>query len=154
MPDRVIGIINGPRGSVLLAVAWVCALHGVAYTPLTDGPITIPIGLQALSEVIPLEVYGVLWFVTAILTVIGAFRGKNGRQRDHADAWGYGLSAGMFAAWGFSYVAGWTVALSNGAPSRAWVTGCIYLAFAVVITAAARMTNPRTTGRRRRRGRP
>lgn len=143
MPDRVIGFINGPRGSVLLAIAWVCGLHGIAYTPITDGPSEIPIGLKALSEVIPLEVYGFLWFAAAILALLGSIRSRKGKQRDHADAWGFGVSAGMFAAWGFSYMGGWLVALSDGIPSRSWINGCVYLALAVIATAASRMTNPR-----------
>lgn len=151
MPDRVIGFINGPRGSVLFAISWVCLLHGIAYTPVTDGPIEIPVGLKALSEVVPLEVYGWLWFVAALLTAIGAVRTRKGRQRDHADAWGFGVSAGMFAAWGFSYMGGWLVSLSNDIPSRSWITGCIYLAMAVIATAASRMTNPRPGPKRGRR---
>lgn len=151
MPDRIVGFINGPRGSVLLAIAWVCALHGVAYTPITDGPIEIPLGLQALSIVIPLEVYGVLWFVAAALALAGAIRTRTGGQHDHADAWGFGVSAGMFAAWGFSYVSGWILAVSEGIPSRSWITGCLYLCLAVIATAAARMSNPRGTRPKRRR---
>lgn len=151
MPDRVVSIINGPRGSVLLAMSWLCALHGVAYTPLSEGPIEVPLGLQSLGEVVPLEVYGFLWFIAAVLAFLGAFRSRLGRQRDHADAWGFGVAAGLFAAWGTAYIGGWAVAVSDGIPSRSWITGGLYLCLAVIATAAARMTNPRPGPKRRRR---
>lgn len=142
MPDRIIRGINGPRGSVLLAAAWVCALHGIAYTPLTSGPIELPVGLAALSEVLPLVAYGVLWSIAACITILGAFRSRAGAQRDHADAWGFGAATGMFLAWGLAYVSGWIIATMDGIPSRSWVTGGLYIAVAVIVAASARMTNP------------
>lgn len=145
MPDRIIRGINGPRGSVLLAAAWVCALHGAAYTPLTEGPIELPVGLAALSEVVPLVAYGVLWSIAACITILGAFRSRAGAQRDHADAWGFGAAAGMFAVWGFAYIGGWIVSVTDGIPSRSWITGGLYIAVAVIVAASARMTNPSPT---------
>lgn len=142
MPDRIVHRLNGPRGSVLLAAAWVCALHGAAYTPITRGPVELPLGLEALSEVVPLVAYGALWLVAALLATAGAFRTRSGRQRDHADAWGFGAAAGLFAAWGIAYIGGWLVALGNGIPSRSWITGGLYVAVAVIVAASARMTNP------------
>lgn len=142
MPDRIVRRINGPRGSVLIAAAWVCGLHGVAYTPLTTGPIELPLGLESLSQVVPLVAYGALWFVAALLTFAGAFRARDGRQRDFADAWGFGAATGMFMAWGIAYLGGWVVAYLDGVPSRSWITGGLYIALAVIVAASARMTNP------------
>lgn len=148
MPDRIVRRLNGPRGSVLLAAGWVCALHGVAYTPITGGPAEVPLALEVLSRAVPLVVYGFLWFAAALLALLGAFRSRGGRQRDHADAWGFGAAAGMFLAWGLAYLSGWVIAVMDGQVSRTWITGGLYLAVAVIVAAAARMTNP--TGRRAR----
>lgn len=145
MPDRILRGLNGPRGSVLLAAALVCILHGIAYTPLTDGPVDTPLALEVLSEFIPLEVYGIAWFVAGTFAIVGAFRDRRGRQRDHADAWGFGAVTGMFIAWGLTYVSGWIIATTDGQPSRSWITGGLYIAVAVIVAASARMTNP--TGR-------
>lgn len=142
MPDRVLRGLNGPRGSTLLAAAWLCALHGIAYTPLSSGPLMLPRGLEAVSEFVPLVAYGVLWFIAAALAVFGAFRARSGRQRDHADAWGFGAVASMFAGWGVAYLGGWVAAVADGEPSRSWITGGLYIALAVIVAASARMTNP------------
>lgn len=142
MPDRLVRRLNGPRGSVLLAAAWVCALHGLAYTPLTGGPITPPLALDVLSRFVPLVVYGCLWFAAGALAAIGAFTDRRGAQRDHPDAWGYGVAAAMFSAWGMAYLGGWLIAVARGDESRAWITSGLYIAVAVIVAASARMTNP------------
>lgn len=142
MPDRIIRGINGPRGSVLVAAAWVCVLHGIAYTPLTNGPVDTPLALQVLAEFIPLEVYGLAWLLAGTVALVGAFRSRAGLQRDHADAWGFGLVFGMFLAWSIAYASGWIIALVRGEPSRAWITAGLYVGVALIVLAVTRMTNP------------
>lgn len=146
MPDRIIRRLNGPRGSALLAAAWVCAFHGVAYTPLTDGPRDAPLALALLGELVPLSVYGMAWFAAATVALFGAFRTRSGAQRDHLDAWGHGAVVAMFVMWGATYAAGFVIALHRDEPSRAWITAALYLGIAVIVAAGARMTNP--TGRK------
>lgn len=147
MPDRIVRGINGPRGSALLAAAFLCILHGIAYTPLTGGPDELPVGLTALGEVVPLWLYGVSWFVAGGVALAGAFVGRNGRQRDSADSWGFGTAVGMFVAWGLAYFCGWGLTLSQGGQSRSWISGSLYITVAIIVSAAARMTNP-TRGKR------
>lgn len=142
MPDRIVRRLNGPRGSALLAVAWACLLHGVAYTPLTAEPLILPLGLELLSGIVPLVVYGALWCAAGILALVGAFRTRRGRQRDHADAWGHGAAVGMFLVWGVAYLSGWVFAAADGEHSRAWITGGMYVAVAVIVASSARTTNP------------
>ncbi|WP_282946934.1 hypothetical protein [Cellulomonas endometrii] len=145
MPDRVIRRLNGPRGSVLVAGAAIAAVHAGAYVSVDDGPV-LPSGLDLLDRVVPLPVYAVLWGAAMLLAVGGAWRTAAGAQRDHLDAWGFGSLAGMLTLWGSTYLAGWGTSWFAGQPSRQWVFGVIYLAVAVMIGAAARMTNPGSAG--------
>ena len=141
MPDRIIRRLNGPRGSVLLAGAAIAAVHAGAYIDVDQG-VTLPSGLAALDAVVPLTVYAALWGVTAVLAGLGAWQTFARRQRDHFDAWGFGMVAGMLTIWGCTYLAGWITALVNGDPGRQWVFAVIYLSVAVMVAASARMTNP------------
>lgn len=140
MPDRIVRRLNGPRGSALLAGAVIATVHTLAYIDVdaTRG-VSLPSGLDALDRVIPLGVYAVLWGVAAICALVGAVRTRTGEQRDRWDAWGFGLTAGMLTCWGCTYLIGW---LTSTQPTQQWIFGVIYLAVAVLVAAAARMTNP------------
>ena len=146
MPDRILRGLNGPRGTALLAAAWVCVFHGVAYTPLTAGPQDVPLALELLAGMVPLEVYGAAWFTAGIVALLGAFRTRTGKQRDNLDAWGHSLVVAMFITWGGTYLAGWVIAEYRGDPSRSWITAALYVGIACIVGAGARMTNP--TGRK------
>lgn len=142
MPDRIIRRLNGPRGSVLLAGALIAAVHAIAYADVS-GAVALPFGLAALGEVVPLAVYAALWAVAALLAGLGSWQTFARRQRDHFDAWGFGLVAGMLVIWGCTYLGGWIYAwVALGDPNRQWLLAVVYLSVAVMIGASARMTNP------------
>ena len=142
MPDRIIRRLNGPRGSVLLAGALIAAVHAIAYVDVGSA-VSLPTGLAALSRVVPLAVYAVLWGVAAMLAGLGSWQTFARRQRDHFDAWGFGMVAGMLVIWGCTYLGGWFYAwVFQGDPNRQWVFAVLYLSVAVMIGASARMTNP------------
>lgn len=136
MPDRIYRRINGPRGSVLLAGMVLAFGHAIAFFP----PVALaPAGLALLSQVVPLGVYATMWAITGVVALCGAVTNQ-GKQRDHFDAWGHGLLAGMLLMWGVTYLLGWAVMPVPG--SRTWLVGILYLAVGWLITEAARMTNP------------
>lgn len=142
VPDRIIRRLNGPRGSVLLAGALIAAVHAIAYADVGGG-VALPSGLAALGEVVPLGVYAALWGTAALLAGLGSWQTFARRQRDHFDAWGFGLVAGMLVIWGCTYLGGWAYSwLVQADPNRQWLLAVLYLAVAVMIGASARMTNP------------
>ena len=132
--------LNGPRGVALLSGAAIAAVHTGAYIDVDpDRGVTLPSGLDALDAAVPLGVYAALWGAAAACALIGAVRTRDGHQRDGWDAWGFGLLAGMLVVWGCTYLIAWG---TDGFRSQAWVFGVIYLSVAVLVAAAARMTNP------------
>jgi hypothetical protein len=141
MPDRIVRGLNGPRGSGLIAGAVLATAHSVAY--LNPGPRhALPSGLSALDDVVPLSVYATAWATAAAIAGWGAFRNRRGAQRDHADAWGHGLVAGLLYLWGGTYLAGWALAAMQHEPSRQWIVGTLYVCVGMLVSTAARMTNP------------
>jgi hypothetical protein len=146
MPDRLVRGLNGPRGSGLLAGAVMAGAHAVAYIDVDDS-VVLPSGLDVINRVIPLSVYATAWAIAAVVAALGAFRNHHGAQRDHADAWGHGLVAGLLYLWGASYVLGWALAALHHDPSRQWVVGVLYLCVGLLVSTSARMTNPGSGGR-------
>jgi len=140
MPDRVIRRLNGPRGSFLLCMAFLCAAHVASCLPPGTSGVPLPVGLDVLEETIPLPVYAVLWAAAGALCVIGAFRTKRTRRtRVAADVAGFSALAGMLACWGVTYLLGWVF---DEDPSRQWVIALLYLAMAGGTAAAGRLINP------------
>lgn len=142
MPDRIVRGLNGPRGSGLLAGAVLAAAHAAAYVDVSPS-VPLPAGLDLLDQAVSLPVYAGAWAATSLVAAWGAWRSRAGVQRDHADAWGHGLVAGMLYLWGAAYLIGWTIAATTiGDGDRQWVVGVLYLAVGLLVAAASRMTNP------------
>lgn len=139
MPDRVIRRLNGPRGSVLLCAAAFCAVHVISCLPPGTSGVVLPVGLDLLSETVPLAVYAAIWAVGVVLCVAGAFRRQNRSVRVAMDALAFGVTAGITLLWGGTYLLGW---LFDDDPSRQWVLAAAYAAIAGLIATAARLVNP------------
>ncbi len=118
MPDRVIRRLNGPRGSFLLCMAFLCAAQVASCLPPGTSGVPLPVGLDVLEEVVPLPLYATLWAVTGALCMAGAFRTKHTRRtRVGADVAAFSAAAGMLACWGVTYLLGWAF---DDVPSRQW----------------------------------
>lgn len=146
MPDRIVHGLNGPRGSGLLAGSILAGAHAVAYIDVSS-TVTLPSGLSAIGGAVPLVVYATAWAIAGTVAAFGAFRSRRGAQRDHADSWGHGLLAGMLYVWGSAYVLGWVVSTFQDEVSRQWIFGLLYLCVGMLVSTAARMTNPQSGGR-------
>lgn len=87
--------INGARGVTLLGFALVSLVFGVAF----NSPIAVipppPAGLAGLDGFIPLQWWGLAWYASAALLLVGAFRQDQSRSMT--------LFAGLLAVWAISY---------------------------------------------------
>ena len=124
--------VYGPRGVILLSLALVCFCFGVAYVgPLA--PETVPVGVRPLTWIMPLDYWGVLWFIGCYHLAQSAFK------VNQAHALG-GLS-GVLTAWALThFIAGRSLA-PEGVYSRLWITGVIFSAIVALVMGVARMLN-------------
>lgn len=87
--------INGARGVTLLGFSLASLVFGLAF----NSPIAVipppPAGLAGLDGLIPLQWWGVAWYVSATLLLVGAFRQDQSRSM--------ALFAGLLAVWTISY---------------------------------------------------
>jgi len=87
--------INGARGVTLLGFSLVAVVFGVAFnSPLAVIP-PAPAGLVALDALIPLQWWGLVWYLAAAFLFVGAFRQDQSKSM--------ALFAGLLAVWAISY---------------------------------------------------
>jgi hypothetical protein len=55
------------------ATGFMCMVIGWAYLPWTSGPAIIPDALIFAENLIPLPVYGGMWFISGVLGIIAAY---------------------------------------------------------------------------------
>jgi hypothetical protein len=124
--------VYGPRGVILLSLALVCFCFGIAYVgPLA--PSTVPAGVRPLTMLMPLDYWGVLWFIGCYHLAQSAFK------VNQAHALG-GLS-GMLTAWALSHFVASVWGWMDGIPNRHWITGVIFGAIVSLVWGVARMLN-------------
>lgn len=150
MPDRVIRTLNGPRGAALAAAGVLALTHAFTYSPLVVPPSSLPLGLDMLAGVVPMWAYVVAWALGGVVALRGSSTGRDGRQRDHWDAWGFAWVVGLLFTWGVAYLGGWLLVslglIAGHEPGRAYLAGIMYLSVAVVLASSARMTNEHGEG--------
>lgn len=87
--------INGARGVTLLGFALVAIVFGVAF----NSPVAVippaPAGLVGLDQLIPLQWWGLAWYLAAVFLITGAFRQDQSKSMV--------LFAGLLAVWAISY---------------------------------------------------
>lgn len=125
--------VNGAKGVALLAFALVAAVFGVAFLSpwaLIPPP---PVGLVFLDRLIPLQWWGGVWWASAFVLAVGAFR------QDQSKA--MVLFAPMLFIWGISY--GMTIpTVENPRMQVAFVLQTvIFFALFVACLAVARLVN-------------
>lgn len=147
MPDRKRKKfhINGARGVALLGLGATALIFGVAFAgPWFNVYPPPPGGLVLLDRIIPLNVWGWVWYLAGVILVLGAFREDQSRSMR--------VFAGMLFVWGASYV--WA-AIDTGRPVYA-LSAAVYFSILVACLGVARLVNspPVDIEKLRRRVRP
>jgi hypothetical protein len=87
--------VNGARGVVLLGFGLVALVFGLAF----NSPVAVipppPAGLRGLNELIPLQVWGILWYLASVFLFVGAFRQNQAKAMM--------LFAGLLFVWASAY---------------------------------------------------
>lgn len=145
-PDRLVPWLNGPRGGALFCLGGLAAYHAALYSPATQPPAVLPLGLTIMGELIPIPGYGLLWAVCWALCWVAAFAPRRTAARDHADRWAFGLLVFLLTVWGIAYLGGWALYLwgipEASGSHQSWFEGGRYVCTAAAICAATRMSNP------------
>lgn len=121
---------HSPRAWVLLFGSLIAVTYGIAYTPLSNLPPYLPLGLDVVSTVIPLWVFGALWLCFGIAGVVVFFARRVG-------AWVFAGQAGLFITWAVSFGIAWFL----GDP-RAWISMALSAGVAGMIANAMRVEPP------------
>lgn len=86
----------------------------------------------ALGQLVPLRAWAVLWTITAIVCVAGAFAVR--------DQMAFGLAVASMTLWSALYFVAWAIGFSP----RGWLAGTIYLAFAAFLVLLSTWAEPRS----------
>lgn len=125
--------VYGPRGTIMLGKGFTCLGFGFAYIGVMntgDRP-----GLELVTRIMPLPLWGVLWFIAAFMLISSAFK------VDHSRA--LGVLTGMLTLWALSYVDYFfrVPVLPNGAQNTSFVFALILSSMALSAAGVARMLN-------------
>jgi hypothetical protein len=118
------------REVILAALSGFAIFVGYAYTPMSNVPARLPLGLDLLTGIVPLWVFGALWIISGAGGLAAIALRRNGL------AW-FAFQFGMNLTWMGTYAAAWVA----GDP-RAWVTVGIFSLPAIVVAAATRVEPP------------
>lgn len=87
--------VNGARGVTLLGFSVVSFVFGLAF----NSPVAVipppPAGLAALDGFIPLPVWGLAWYLSGVMLLVGAFRQDQSKSMS--------VFAGLLTVWAISY---------------------------------------------------
>ncbi len=125
-----VGRRHSPRAWILLFGSLIAVVYGIAYTPLSNLPQHLPLGLDVVSLVIPLWVFGALWLFFGLSGVIVFLSRRRG-------TWVFAGQFGLFVSWGVSYAIAWGM----GDP-RAWISAALSGGVAGMIANAMRVEPP------------
>lgn len=125
--------VYGPRGMVMLGKALTCFAFGFAYLGVMN---TTPSnGLELVTRIMPLPLWGVAWFLTGFMLISSAFK------VDHSRA--LGMLTGMLSLWALTYADYFfrVPVLPNGKDNTAFMFSIILAAMALSAAGVARMLN-------------
>lgn len=121
---------HSPRAWVLLFGSLIAVTYGIAYTPLSNLPAHLPLGLDVVSLVIPLWVFGLLWLTFGLGGIVVFVIRRTG-------TWAFAGQFGLFISWAVSYGIAWGM----GDP-RAWISAALSGGVAGMIANAMRVEPP------------
>lgn len=130
---------HGSRGVIMLGFAMVAFGFGTGYTwPGVLPPETFnALGTKLVQFILPLQIWGVAWYIAGVSLLTNAFRVEQGRAM--------GLITGLFTAWSLSHLNGFVLACINGTPNTGWLASLIYAGLVVACLGISRLPNPATT---------
>ena len=125
--------VYGPRGTIMLGKGIICLCFGFAYIGILN---TTPSpGLELVLRIMPLPLWGVMWFITGFMLIAAAFR------VDHSRA--LGMLTGMLSMWAWSYIDYFArvPVLPNGNDNTSFLFAAILAGMALSAAGIARMFN-------------
>lgn len=125
--------VYGPRGTIMLGKGFICLCFGFAYIGVLQTSVSP--GLELVTRIMPLPLWGVLWFIAAFMLISAAFR------VDHSRA--LGLLTAMLSLWSLTYLDYFfrVPVLPNGNDNTAYLFAAIMAGMALSAAGVARMLN-------------
>lgn len=125
--------INGARGAAMFFFGIVSATFGIAFhSPWAIIP-PPPRGLEGLDTIVPLEVWGIGWYIAAGWLIIGAFRQNQAKAM--------GVFAFMLFVWFASYLTTAIGQVFDRGHTTLWFAVVIYGALLGAVISVARLLN-------------
>lgn len=125
--------VNGAKGVALLAFGGIAGFFGLAFlSPWAIIP-PPPRGLVLLNNLVPLEVWGGIWWLAAAWLIVGAFR------QDQSKA--MGIFAFMLFVWAASYASSAWDEFHRTGYTVFWLSSAMFLALLIACLAIARLVN-------------
>jgi hypothetical protein len=125
--------LNGARGGAMFFFGIMSMVFGLAFNSPWKVIPPPPRGLEGLNDFLPLEFWGLGWFLAAVCLIIGAFRQNQ--------SWALGTYAAMLFVWFASYFSTAIGQLLTNGHTNMWYAVVIYGAFLGAILCIARMNN-------------
>ena len=125
--------VYGPRGTIMLGKGIICLCFGFAYIGVLKTPPSP--GLNLVLDIMPLPLWGVMWFITGFMLIAAAFK------VDHSRA--LGMLTGMLTMWAISYIDYFArvPVLPNGNDNTSFLFAAILAGMALSAAGIARMLN-------------
>lgn len=125
--------INGARGVTLLGFSIVALVFGLAF----NSPVAVipppPAGLVGLDALVPLPIWGLLWYLAGAFLFVGAFRQDQSKSMV--------LFAGLLAVWAISYLIAAATATTPRLVSIFYLQAAIYGGLLTACLGVARLLN-------------
>lgn len=125
--------VYGPRGQIMIGKGLLSLCFGFLYVGVM--PVPPQPGLSLVLNILPLELWGVLWFLAGFLLISSAFR------VDHSRALGF--LTGLLSLWALSYFEYFlrVPMLPTGTVNTSYIFGTILTSLAISSAGIGRMLN-------------
>ena len=125
-----------PTRIALILIGLYSIIRGLAYLP-PNKPEGLPGGLELISEIITIEIWGSIWLLIGVFAVFSAVM-----YYKTSIAWG--LTVGIMLTWGSAFMFGAVIDLITNTPSRAYLSATSYMIPGLVIAILSRKTSLET----------
>lgn len=127
---RATRIPREARDMILGVMSALSCVFGIAYTPLSNIPARLPVGLDLLTGIVPLWVFGAMWLAAGISGLAVVYFRRIGAAV-------FAAQFGLFITWTLAYFTAWVI----GEP-RAWLSAVVFAGYALVVAFATRVDPP------------
>lgn len=122
-----------PTRIALILIGIYSIVRGLAYLP-PNKPEGLPGGLQLISEIITIEIWGSAWLLIGVFAIFSAIA-----YYKTSIAWA--LTVGIMLTWGSAFMIGAVIDLATNTPSRAYLSATSYILPGLVIAILSRKAN-------------